>query len=345
MKLSEAYEQIRAADAQFQEQSADPGALLVESGALVVGERQFPLRGKALEQLCRAVKAPPAYIGALDPELQAHLLNYHIGRGDIGRDAISLMSRGPDLVALGRVDLVRLQGHEVLEAVQRGIGQAEADLDVAGLTLADGSSRINLVVHKAAREVVPGDVIQGGVQVSYSPVGAFAARVEGYVLRLVCRNGMTHRECVDPHHSRATARTRRLPVGHPDAKRLQVQQISRLTAGALSAIEEKLQGLTVLTVEHVDFDQLTRTWLQRVRLSPDRLVPVLRRAWEAEGAEPSAYSVMNAFTRAATHDPDLSPRVRDVFARLGGLLAFRHRHLCPRCFALVSADQSRDSAV
>ena len=59
-----------------------------------------------------------------------------------------------------------------------------------------------------------------------------------------------------------------------------------------------------------------------------------RKQFAEEGGEGTAYDVMNAFTRVATHATELSPRMRDTLARMGGMLAFGHSRLCPRCWSL-----------
>jgi hypothetical protein len=77
-------------------------------------------------------------------------------------------------------------------------------------------------------------------------------------------------------------------------------------------------------------------WLERARLSSRNLLPVLHEAWRAEGSEATSYGVMNALTRVATHAADLSARMRNALSGLAGILAFRHEHICPRCFSVLS---------
>ena len=60
-------------------------------------------------------------------------------------------------------------------------------------------------------------------------------------------------------------------------------------------------------------------------------------AWRAEGAEETVWAAVNALTRVATHDPELSMRQRRVLSLLGGLLAYSGVHICDRCFSVLSA--------
>jgi hypothetical protein len=65
-------------------------------------------------------------------------------------------------------------------------------------------------------------------------------------------------------------------------------------------------------------------------------------AWREEGAENSVYGAVNAITRVATHDQELSERQRRTLAALAGLLSFSHLHICDRCFSILQSgpDQS-----
>jgi hypothetical protein len=170
--------------------------------------------------------------------------------------------------------------------------------------------------------------------VIHSLTGEFATKIEGYLHRLVCTNGAVHRECSAP---REVPRTRRLPASHPQAKDQQKEQVRRLVFNAIATLDRRFDGLEKLTSERVDFEDFATHWLRRSRLSHQRLMPLLRRAHDEEGGEGTAYGVLNAFTRVATHQAELSPNVRDVLARLGGMLAFGHSRLCPRCWSIIAS--------
>ena len=152
------------------------------------------------------------------------------------------------------------------------------------------------------------------------------------MLRLVCSNGMTHRECAG---SRAV-RTRRLAVDHPDATRLQIAQVERLAADVWRKLGEKVAAFRGLREEQIDVLAFLERWLGRARLSARNLMPILQRAWEEEARETSAYGAVNAMTRVATHNVALPLRQRHVLSRLAGLVSFRRLHICPHCFSLLS---------
>jgi hypothetical protein len=338
MDLAEAMTLIRAEDAQLVEHRAAVDDLVVEPGALLTEDGDFQFTEKSLARLCDRFDHRPSvaskYLASLPDRLRMDVLRHHLSEGIEGDGLVSLFVRGAEVVGFGRSALVTLRGPEVVEAACEGIGDQPSDLEITRLSIQDESLRFELVTHRVEREIRRGDVVSGGVHVNHSLIGGFATKVEPFLYRLVCTNGAIHRECLAP---REVPRTRRLPASHPRARAQQIEQVCRLTADALTQVNGRLQGLERLTTEPVDFDHFSSNWLRRSRLSPPRLLPLLRQAWAEEGAEGTAYGVMNAFTRLATHNTDLSRNVRDVLARLGGLLALGHSRLCPRCWSLIAS--------
>ena len=133
-----------------------------------------------------------------------------------------------------------------------------------------------------------------------------------------------------------TPRSRRLPTARDKAREAQIERVETLSREAFRAIEGKLASLVRLTAERVDVEHLARNSLRNAGLSPGRWLERVLDAWRQEGGETNAYTVVNAFTRLGTHGKDLSPRLRDVFCRIGGLLAFREHHLCPHCWSVIT---------
>src|SRR5262249_55904799 len=152
------------------------------------------------------------------------------------------------------------------------------------------------------------------------------------------------RTCIDGER-----RTRRIPISHPQARQLQIKQILRLTIAAYNAVEERLKAVPPLAtlrleggsgVEHhlrslLGAHRLSARATNRISGHRLSLLERLMTAWREEGEEGTAYGVMNAITRVATHDGAVSERERYLLSRLGGLLAFQRQHLCPKCFRLL----------
>jgi hypothetical protein len=338
MNFADALTAIRWEDARLEEHRVAVNRLTIEPSALLAGERRFRLTTRGLERLCdrfgHRPKVPAGYLASLPDGLQTDLLRLHLKEGLEGGESISLFARESELVGIGRADLARLPGVEVMEAVAEGLGGKEDELEIIRYANGGEALWLDLVTYRAESEVKRGDIVRGGVHVEHSLTGDFATRVEGYLHRLACTNGAIHRECMG---ARRTPRTRRLPATNPRARQQQREQVRTLVADALAKVSGRLRGLERLTTERVDFEHLGENWLRRSRLSPQRLMPLLRRAYAEEGAEGTAYDALNAFTRVATHDHELSPSIREILARLGGMLALGHSRLCPRCWSLVAA--------
>jgi hypothetical protein len=184
--------------------------------------------------------------------------------------------------------------------------------------------------------------VTAGLQITYSVTGEAATTIESYFYRLVCENGMVHRECV----SAKAARTRRLPVTHANARELQLDQVRRLAVSEWSALTAKLESLHRLNSKPLDVLAFFRRSLERARLRLGALLALLEAAWQCEGGQATAWGAMNALTRVATHERNLPHRTRRVLAGLAGILAFRDRHVCPRCFSYLAgaADDMSTSA-
>ena len=142
---------------------------------------------------------------------------------------------------------------------------------------------------------------------------------------------MVHRECVG---TRETARTRRLDTGRHDAEELKSSKSesswSRPGKGSRKSSREfggwHRSGPT---------SQL-ELFLRQARMHSRRVMDQLRHSWAAEGDERTAFGLFNALTRLATHGNELSARQRVMLARLAGIYANRHVHLCPNCFSIMA---------
>jgi hypothetical protein len=309
--------------------------MAVQSNQIMAGIATIGLGEEGLRRLANSVAAPFSYIRNLAPEVRAILLQHHLDRGDLG-EKITVLTRNGDLIGFASSYLLRLRAEDVLDAILEGIGTCAQKLEIYRLAFFNESFELDLLGHELEQEVVPGDIVSGGLRVTHSLVGEHATWVEGFVLRLVCSNGMTHRECV----SRRPPRSRRLPAWHPNAEELQREQLRNLARDAWNSLGQKLSAVKSLAGQQLEFEPLVSRWVERARLSTKALMPLLRGAWAVEGSQPTTYAVMNALTRVATHEASLNHHQRRILARLAGLLAFRQLHLCPRCFSLLAGPAS-----
>jgi hypothetical protein len=318
-------------EAQYSTLPVKVAEIRIEPGRLCAGDVAIGLGQEGLERICQEVKAPFAYLDRLPGDRQADLLQYHLRRGDLQGDKAEFVIRQQELVGIERRSLHRLSSTDVLDAIADGGGSSS--LLVHRFQFFQNSFQLDLLSEAHDAEVAAGDIVQAGLRVTHSFVGEDATSLEAFVLRLVCSNGLIHRECV----SRGTARTRRLPASRPDAHALQMEQVRRLTADILRSLRAKLDTLKSLDREPVEFEHLMRRWLERSRLSTRSLWPLIEAAWRQEGGRSMAYDAMNALTRVATHAEDLDFRTRRALSSLAGILAFRQIHFCPRCFSILNS--------
>jgi hypothetical protein len=251
------------------------------------------------------------------------------------------MVRGDELVTIVPGNLLRLPNAAVLRAVWEGMEAGRDGLTVARIEQTEQGMDVELVSSHKTVDVRVGDIVRGGIHMVHAWQSEEPTRIESFVYRLVCRNGMTRRECGARD---GIARTRKLPVDFPNARELQLGQIRRLTAQHWNGLGQQLEALRATTERTAHVEELLTRWLQKARISVQSMMPRLLSAWNEEGAENTHYGAVNALTRVATHDMSLSWRQRRILAALGGLLAFANVHICPRCFSVLAGAREQHAA-
>jgi len=267
--------------------------------------------------------------------------------------------RNGQLFTLQRGDLRELSYSETLTAVAEGLGQNADSLSVSRIDRADGRLELELVSPAKALEIRRDDVVMGGLHIVQPRYANEATQIYSFVYRLVCENGMMRRECVSGD---GIVRTRKLPVGHPRAKELAMDQLRQLASRTYANLEPQLGELRATAERPANVKQLLTTWLQRARFStrlarhsdgrnrrvdvrrPEPLMARILNAWREAGAVETVWAAVNALTYIGTHDRQLSPLQRRRLSLLGGVLAFSHQHLCPRCFSVLSGSAHEGSA-
>lgn len=329
--IEDAVREVANHEAGLQIHQVQSHDLRADGFALWSDSLRWDLQQQGLQHFCGRARAPADYLAKLTPGLAGRLLQHHIDQGDIGVGTLTLVSRGGVFLAVKRSDLAELTGTEVLQSVLEGIGHQTAPLSAAGPSFTPDSFAVDILSDETSREVSPGDVIRGGLRIEHSFIGEWATVIQTYFLRLVCANGMVHRECAG---SKAV-RTRRLRSDWADAKQQQMTQVRRLAQREWEKLGTKLAALQALQDTRIEVEAFLERWVRQARLSPRNLLPVLRQAWREEGAPQTAFGAINALTRVATHSTRVCPRQRRILSRLAGLLAFRQLHWCPRCMSLL----------
>lgn len=326
-----------------------------EDGGLIVGGNRLRIGDAGLDRVGRRFGAPVAYLSRLPADLLARLLDHDLRATFPPQQELQVISRDGSLEMLGENSLFSLTTTEVLTGVVESIRPLAGDLQVrsqgdeciAGAAWIDGSSvRVQLLsINQRPDQADPGDVVAAGLQIRHSPLGVHATTIEGFFDRLRCRNGLVHRECVGGEGS---SRTRRQPVNQPNAHRLQMDQVRRLAVREWNALTERLSDIQGLSENRHDTEienvpALFARWLEQARLSTRHVGPRLHAAWRFEGARPTVWGAVNAFTEVGTHHVDLPHRTRRLLSGLGGILAF-HRNLCRACFARLTGSAAATAA-
>lgn len=302
---------------------------------LLHGGQRFRMDVACYRRLLDRLGAPVSYLERLGLDFQREALSRHVERNDFGSRPTALL-RGNDLITIGRGDLTNLSCGAVVGTISEELGKDGHDLFVASIHHDAELLDVELVSPSQAITVRTGDIVQAGLSITHNRYGDQATRIQAFVYRLVCQNGMTRRECVSRDN---IVRTRRLPISYPNARETQLNQIRRLTRQNWDSLEAQLGELRKTSERPTDVQKLLTRWLQRARISERAIMPRLLSAWAKEGSENSQYGAVNALTRVATHDNGLSQRQRRILASLAGLLAFSEVHgVCPRCFSVLHGD-------
>jgi hypothetical protein len=295
--------------------------------------QSIPLDQATRSRLFDTLGAPARYWRKHTPSFQARALSEHTDRGDFGSNP-TLVLRDGKLVTIVRGELIALPNGDVLRAVEEAVGIGSEGLKVTRVGADLERLDIEIVSPLKGITIRPGDIVQSGLHVSHHRFGTEATVIEAFIFRLVCSNGMTRRECVSRD---GIVRTRKLPVDFPNGRDLQLAQVRRLAQQNWNGLQAQLEALKATSDRAAHVEELLTRWLQRARISVRAVMPRLLSAWREEGAEKTYYGAVNALTRVATHDPELSERQRRVLASLGGVLAFSEIHVCPRCFSVLAA--------
>ena len=349
-RFGDAIERVRDHEVGLRFDPIPSAEVRVEGDRLFAGDRELRLGKEGLARLCRSVKAPDAYLSRLGPKMRSRLLQYHLRRGDFRGDA-RIASRGGVFLDLQRADLYTLTGSDVLDALRSGIPGAADALQVQSLQLAGETLILDLVSLDVAEDVRPGDAIRGGIHLEHSLLGDRATTVMAYVLRLVCSNGLVHRECIGANGpSRSTRRTRRLTGDRSDARGMQMGQIRTLVAAAWGSLGGKLAAIRKLKEESLQtpdrVEKVFAQFLRNARMYSANLMTLLLWAWGEERGgdrELTRFGVLNALTWLATHartEPglpgELTERQAAMLSRLAGVFANQSVHICPSCFRIVA---------
>ncbi len=100
----------------------------------------------------------------------------------------------------------RLDNFQLAETLLPVLGEQEIDLKRSSFAITDTKMFMKVVFPRVSGEVRVDDVVQSGVLITNSEVGAGVLRITPLVFRLVCLNGMVVQTSVDQMRGRRARR-------------------------------------------------------------------------------------------------------------------------------------------
>jgi hypothetical protein len=292
---------------------------------LAFGQEQFPVQPYAHGQLAQHLGIPKAYYDRLlqhAPGLLATNVNHWLHTSAARR-----MIRTLDGVVRAYLsERYRPLDHADLADAVLPVLAEDPQLHVASCQITDSHLYLKATTPRLTAEVTPGDVVQAGLVVSNSEVGAGSVRIEPLLYRLVCRNGAIINDlALKKYH---VGRTN----GHGDdaIQALLRDETKRLTDQAFWAtVQDVVRG----TLQEVTFQQIVARWRdatqERLPGDPVQVVEVTAKRCGltepergsvlrhlVEGGDLSRYGLANAIT-CASQEVDDYDRATDL-ERLGG---------------------------
>jgi hypothetical protein len=158
-----------------------------------------------------------------------------------------------------------------------------------------------------------GDIVQAGVVISNSEIGAGALKIEPLVFRLVCRNGLIVPDAAlrKYHVGRAAQGDGVFEVLSDEAKRaddkalwLRVRDVVRsaFERDLFAAVVERMSEAAAQPIESTNLPKVVEVTTRRLDL-PERVQGAVMRAL-IEGTDLSRWGLVNALTSVANTEPD-----------------------------------------
>ena len=319
--------------------------LVMENGN---GPVAAPLRDHAHRQVAQHLDIPQRYydrMRAVDPDLLAHNVNtWFTAQNDKSRRMIRMLDGNVRAFLSDRYQ--RIENTEIARVALPILADVP-DMKVVSCEVTESRMYLKAVFPRIQGEVKKGDLVQSGVIISNSEIGAGAVNVQPFMYRLVCLNGMISMDDrFRAFHLGGAAKQRdsvyellsdEARAADDKAILLKVRDVVMGTASPdyfakrverlREAAEEKITGNPVAAVEVLG---------QQARLTEGEKGDILRHL--IEGGDISRWGLANAVTRAA-HDPDSYDRATELEA-LGGQVI----DLKPSAWREIASAEARKAA-
>lgn len=163
------------------------------------GENTFNLNNWSSTQLASYADVPKAYFDRIileNPGLAAQNVNHGLEKA--AGDKRMVRSLDGTIRALLSPKYRRLDSADLVDAILPSL--FDAGMQVVSSELTDRRLYLRATTTRLTGEIAKGDVVQAGIMISNSDVGAGALRVEPFLLRLVCLNGMVREHAIKKAH-------------------------------------------------------------------------------------------------------------------------------------------------
>jgi len=152
-------------------------------------------------QIAAAAKIPKAYYDRMRgecPRLLASNINHWWTEGDPKKRLVRTDSRDNSIRAFLSDRYRPLDNFELMSAVMPQF--ENSNLEMKSCELTESRLYLKAVSPRLTGDVAVGDTVQGGIVVSNSEVGQGSLRIDEFLYRLVCTNGMTQETSVRKTH-------------------------------------------------------------------------------------------------------------------------------------------------
>lgn len=171
----------------------DDGKLLMGAptghAAPLPGRASFPILGTAHDQISARLEIPGRYYGRMLAEAPALLrenVNEWLGRSSERRMVRTL---GGDMRAFLSDRYQRIENEEIANVALPVLLETPG-IRVVSCEITERRMHILAVTNRIQGEVKVGDVVEAGVSISNSEIGAGAVAISPLIWRLICLNGM-----------------------------------------------------------------------------------------------------------------------------------------------------------
>jgi hypothetical protein len=203
----------------------------------------------------------------------------------------------------------RLDNYDLLETIAPVI--LDSDMQIVSSELTDQRMYMQMTTPKLQSEVKKGDIVQHGLVISSSDVGAGSVRVEPMIYRLVCTNGMISSTAVRKFHiGKSQGEEEVYELLTDDTKAITDQafwaQVRDIVASSLQPTRfekevAKLRAAAEDKITNFDIPAVVELSMRHVSLTGEKIKHsiIANLANGADGAGMTRWGLANAFTAVA----------------------------------------------